>query len=223
MMTTSSHETASERPATAVARRASDAVRGRIDLEGLANLLPRDGIAALVEEYLGVAEADALLDALTGELAWEQRTVTMYGKTHPVPRLTAWCGEIAYTYSGITHPPAPWPAELAALRQRLEDDLGIAYNCVLGNLYRDGRDHLGWHADDEGLFGERPVIASISLGGERRFAMRHADDGSRVTVPLRHGSLLVMAGTMQAHWRHCVPATTREAAPRFNLTFRSAR
>lgn len=196
---------------------------GRVDLEGLSNLLPCDGTAVLVENYLSAAEADALLHGLTAKLAWEQDTITMYGKAHPVPRLTAWCRDVAYTYSGITHPPTPWPGELAALRQRLEDDLDVTYNCVLGNLYRHARDHVGWHADDEDLFGEQPVIASISLGGERRFAMRHLRDGSRITVPLRHGSLLVMAGTMQAHWHHCVPATKREVTMRLNLTFRSAR
>src|SRR6476469_696107 len=120
--------------------------------------------------FLPGSEADALLAKLTAEAAWEQRTIRLFGQAFPQPRLTAWYGdpEARYTYSGLAWEPRPWLPALAQLRQRLESATGARYNSVLLNLSRDGRDSMGWHADDEPELGPSPAIASLSLGAVRR-------------------------------------------------------
>jgi alkylated DNA repair dioxygenase AlkB len=116
----------------------------------------------------------------------------------------------------------PWTTPLAALRQRLEVALGVTFNSVLANLYRDGADSMGWHSDDEASLGPQPVIASLSLGATRRFVLRHRRrrDLQTLTLSLEHGSLLVMAGETQRHWHHAVPKTRQPVGARINLTFR---
>ncbi|GAC1588184.1 MAG: alpha-ketoglutarate-dependent dioxygenase AlkB [Hymenobacter sp.] len=174
--------------------------------------------------FLPAAEAAALLTQLTSGLAWEQRAIRLYGQLLPQPRLTAWHGDPAarYAYSGLTWEPRPWTPALLGLRQRLEAATGAQFNSVLLNLYRDGRDSMGWHADDEPELGPAPVIASLSLGATRRFRLRprvgraHAPVG----LDLPSGSLLLMRGPTQRHWQHALPKTTRPIGPRLNLTFR---
>lgn len=181
------------------------------------NLLPCDGQAYLLPGFLSAAEAAACFTALRTELDWAQEE-GLFGA--PVPRLTAWQGDVAYTYSGITHPPAPWTPTAQHLRDLVGEVVPMP-NGVLGNLYRDGNDSVSWHADDEELFGPEPVIASLSLGAPRRFLLRWNQDVTvKVALVLEPGSLLVMAGTCQERWKHCVPKTTRPVGERINLTFR---
>ncbi len=117
--------------------------------------------------------------------------------------------------------PHPWPAALHDIRERVSQASGVAMNSVLANLYRSGRDAMGWHSDDEPELGPRPVIASLSLGGVRRFTLKHRRDPSqKLALELAHGSLLLMAGDTQVHWRHALPRTARPVAQRINLTFR---
>ena len=117
--------------------------------------------------------------------------------------------------------PRPWPEALRPVRPRLEQALGQGFNSVLANLYRDGRDAMGWHSDAEPELGARPVIASISLGAARRFALRHRQQPERrLSLELPHGSLLVMAGDTQRFYRHCLPRTAKPLGERINLTFR---
>jgi alkylated DNA repair dioxygenase AlkB len=122
----------------------------------------------------------------------------------------------------VVHEPCPWPACLAALRAQLCAHLAVRFNSVLANLYRDGRDSIGWHSDDEPELGEQPVIASVSLGARRRFLMRQrgVEDAATVGFELEHGSLFSMWGSTQKHWKHRVPRSARCEAPRVNLTFR---
>ena len=187
--------------------------------------LPLPGAELLfAPAFLPAAEATALLAHLTAEAAWEQRTIRLFGREFPQPRLTAWYGDPAarYTYSGLTWEPRPWLPALADLRQRLEAATRTRYNSVLLNLYRDGRDSMGWHADDEPELGSAPAIASLSLGAVRRFRLRpraalvHPPFG----IDLPHGSLLLMRGPTQEHWQHALPKTARPVGPRLNLTFR---
>ena len=138
----------------------------------------------------------------------------------PTPRLTAWMGDHAYRYSGLTNEPQPWPPALATLRDRLSEELGAPFNSCLANLYRDGSDSMGYHADDEPELGPQPVIASISLGARRRFALRHRTSRQRWTWELGEGDLLVMSGESQRDYLHAVPKTARPVGPRMNLTFR---
>jgi alkylated DNA repair dioxygenase AlkB len=109
---------------------------------------------------------------------------------------------------------------LVPVRDRLREMLGADFNSVLVNRYRDGRDRMGWHSDDEPELGPQPVIASISLGAARRFTLKPRGEGAPLALDLPHGSLLVMRGDTQAHYRHALPATTRPVGERVNLTFR---
>ncbi|WP_152389770.1 alpha-ketoglutarate-dependent dioxygenase AlkB family protein [Azotobacter salinestris] len=167
------------------------------------------------------ATADRWLAALLAETPWEQPQVRLYGRLYPVPRQVAWYGDAAYRYSGLTHPPLPWTALLAEIRVALEELAGQPLNGVLLNHYRDGRDSMGWHSDDEAELGRNPLIVSLSLGGARRFDLRRIGQ-TRIehSLLLEHGSVLVMAGATQHHWQHQVAKTRKPCAPRLNLTFR---
>jgi alkylated DNA repair dioxygenase AlkB len=186
----------------------------------VANLLPCDGEAFLFEGACAPAEADRLFDALLAITPWRQETATVMGRRVPIPRLTAWHGEAGYVYSGIRMAPAPWNAPLLELRALAERLGGRPFNSVLLNLYRDGRDSVSWHADNEPGLGREPVIASISLGAVRRFQLRHRRRKERLGLDLPHGSCLIMAGATQHHWLHQLPKTARPVGPRINLTFR---
>ncbi|MBP6107708.1 MAG: alpha-ketoglutarate-dependent dioxygenase AlkB [Steroidobacteraceae bacterium] len=169
------------------------------------------------------AEADEALDVLRSQIDWQQEDIVIFGERRRVPRLVAWHGDpgTAYTYSGTAHEPLPWTPELQRLRHRVEELTAHRYNSVLLNLYRDGNDGMGWHADDEPELGREPVIASVSLGATRRFKLRHRR--SRVaasTLDLAHGDLLLMAGQTQHRYVHAVPKTARPVGVRINLTFR---
>lgn len=186
-----------------------------------ARTLP-DG-TALIPGWLPADEADGLFAALMAQVAWETHRIKMFGRMVDSPRLSCWIGDpgASYVYSRVRFEPRPWPAALAALRPRIDAAAGVAMNSVLANLYRDGRDAMGWHSDDEPELGPRPVIASVSLGGVRRFALKHRRDAAlKGMLELPHGSLLVMSGDTQRLYRHALPRTSRVVAPRINLTFR---
>ena len=176
----------------------------------------------LLPAWLPPAQADDLYARLRDETPWEQGTVRFFGREVPEPRLTAWYGEADYTYSGRTVRARPLPPDLARLRQRVEQEVGHEFDSVLLNLYRDGRDSMGFHADDEPELGDNPIIVSLSLGEARRFDVRPRRGGpAGLTLSLEHGSLLVMGGTFQHVFRHGVPKERREIGPRINLTFRA--
>lgn len=185
-------------------------------------LLPFDGSALLVPAFLADDEADEMFMALQSEIPWESTTLVMFGSEVAEPRLSAWMGDVGatYGYSGRTRVTRPWTTTLANLRRQLESHIGSEFNGVLANLYRDGRDHMGWHADDEKSLGPEPTIASISLGAQRRFDLRHRVSGDVISCTLPHGSLLVMSGLSQSCWKHRLARTTRAVGPRLNLTFR---
>lgn len=173
--------------------------------------------------WLGAAEADQLLGLLRAEIPWERHRIRIFGREIDSPRLSCWIGDpgASYTYSRTRFEPHPWSPALADLRARVEAATGCGFNSVLANLYRDGADGMGWHADDEPELGPAPSIASISLGAPRRFQLRHrSDPAQRATLTLAHGSLLLMQGATQANYRHALPRTARPVAPRLNLTFR---
>jgi len=146
--------------------------------------------------------------------------------TYAVPRLLAWYGdpEARYRYSGLEHQPLPWTPLLAEIRTRVQEACGRPFNAVLLNYYRDGNDSMGWHSDDEPELGRDPLIASLNLGGTRRFDLRRKGT-TRIghSLELGDGSLLVMGGQTQHHWQHQVAKTRKPVAPRINLTFRLIR
>ena len=184
------------------------------------NTLP-DAELEYLPVFLDAAAAAAAFAAVHAAVAWEQHHVRLFGRDVPAPRLSCWIGDpdAAYTYSRIRFEPRPWPAPVAALRDAIAARTGFAANSVLANLYRDGRDAMGWHADAEPELGREPVIASLSLGAPRRFVLRHRARGLRHELLLEPGSLLLMRGPTQAHWQHALPRA-KAAGERINLTFR---
>ncbi|MDQ3617682.1 MAG: alpha-ketoglutarate-dependent dioxygenase AlkB [Pseudomonadota bacterium] len=173
--------------------------------------------------WLDARSADALISVVREHTAWENHRIRLFGREHPSPRLSCWIGDedAGYRYSGTRFEPRPWLPVLLPIRERLAGELGVAFNSVLANLYRDGRDAMGWHSDNEAELGTSPVIASLSLGATRRFMLKHrAEPARKLVLELPHGSLLVMSGTTQKHYRHALPRTAKPVGERINLTFR---
>jgi alkylated DNA repair dioxygenase AlkB len=186
------------------------------------NLASLDGGLYLIQQFYRLSEADRFFSALESGLAWKEEVIFIYGKWVKVPRLMCWYGDTDayYRYSGVTHQPLPWTSELQAIRQNIELQCQCVFNSVLANLYRNGQDSMGCHADDEKELGMNPVIASLSLGEQRLFKLHHKTGKDQLDIVLNHGDLLVMAGVLQHHWLHSVPKTKKLKAPRINLTFR---
>lgn len=186
------------------------------------SLVSHEGEVFLFEQFVAADEAARLTDQLCRELDWRAESILLYGRQVSVPRRVCWYGDAGatYTYSGVTHTPLPWPSLLVDLRMRIQSLVGVQFNSVLGNLYRDGNDSMGWHADKERELGRNPVIASLSFGAQRLFKLRHNKSGETVEIILPSGSLLLMAGALQHHWRHCLPKIRGIDALRVNLTFR---
>ncbi|HEY1042665.1 MAG TPA: alpha-ketoglutarate-dependent dioxygenase AlkB [Telluria sp.] len=164
---------------------------------------------------------DEVLQLLIAGTAWRAETVTVFGRRHLQPRLSAWHGERRYTYSGLTLDPLPWTPLLLEIKAAVEAACGAQFNSVLLNYYRDGRDSMGMHSDDEPELGPSPVIASVSFGEERAFILRHRTLRQTRKLVLASGSLLVMRGATQHHWQHGINKSTRPMGPRVNLTFRN--
>jgi alkylated DNA repair dioxygenase AlkB len=182
-----------------------------------------DAKVYLLPNFIIEAAQPRVIEALQQEVAWRQEEIKLFGKSIPQPRLTAWYGDEgkSYTYSSLTWQPLPWIPVLSQLCGKLLSTTGVLFNSVLLNLYRNGQDSMGWHADNEPELGQNPVIASISLGQERSFHFKHRtrpDLKEKLMLP--SGSLLLMAGETQHHWLHQVPKSAKPLAPRINLTFR---
>jgi alkylated DNA repair dioxygenase AlkB len=186
-----------------------------------------DADVRLYAHALSPADADTTFQALLKQTQWLDFTVVVWGKTHPQPRRVAWYGDpgTSYGYSGAKVEPLSWTPLLDKLRRRMESITGGSFNSVLLNLYRDGNDNLGMHSDNESELGPTPLIASLSLGESRDFQLKHRSRADLKTthVLLSHGSLLVMAGQTQQHWKHGLRRETRTLGPRINLTFRHVR
>jgi alkylated DNA repair dioxygenase AlkB len=169
-------------------------------------------------------ERDEILQQLIANTEWRQDSIVVWGKMYQQPRLLAWYGDSGseYTYSGITLSPMPWTELLLDMKKRVESVTRESFNSVLLNYYRDNRDSMGFHSDDEPELGEEPVIASVSLGEERTLVLKHKIDKLAKPVRLRlaSGSLLLMKGDTQRCWKHGIAKETRRCGARVNLTFR---
>lgn len=172
--------------------------------------------------WLELSRADLLLHTAINTIPWQADKLKIAGKEIPVPRLHCWYGEPAssYRWSGLTMQARPFPDWLNMLNNELEKQTSYRFNHCLANYYRDGKDSVDWHADDEPELGRKPVIASVSLGAERIFQMRHRITGERFDLALPHGSLLLMGQGMQNHWQHKIPKVKGLEQPRINFTFR---
>lgn len=189
-------------------------------------LFPDSSVLAYVQHlpaWLPAAQADALMHALLTQVPWETHRIRMFGRWLDSPRLSCWMGdaEAHYRYSGADFAPHPWAPAVQELRERLQLVCDGRFNSVLLNRYRDGRDSMGWHSDDEPELGATPLIASLSLGASRRFLLRRRDDpAQKAEYLLGHGDLLLMRGHCQRDYQHALPKTARVSGERINLTFR---
>jgi alkylated DNA repair dioxygenase AlkB len=168
--------------------------------------------------------APVLLQELIEATSWRAESITLYGKRFLQPRLIAWHGDPGqrYTYSGLCLEPSPWTPTLQAIRETVQRLVGETFNSVLLNHYRDHRDSMGLHSDDEKELGPAPVIASLSLGATRTFVLKHRlrSELKPVRLALPSDSLLVMSGATQRFWKHGIDKQTRPCGARLNLTFR---
>ncbi len=181
-----------------------------------------DGALVYAADFAAVSAA-AWCDRLRVETPWTRPRVRLFGREVESPRPACWYGDpdAVYTYSGQRNEPLSWTPLLASIRDAVEGFTGESFNSVLLNLYRDGNDSMGLHADNEPELGSAPVIASVSLGSARRFRLAHRRRSQhRCELRLAEGSLLVMRPPLQAEWRHCVPREPAVVLPRVNLTFR---
>lgn len=177
-----------------------------------------------IPSFLNKPEADSLYEVLFNQTNWQHDDITVFGKTYPQPRLTALysINDQPYSYSNITMQPSPLTHELKNLMLKVNLFTNHKFNTLLLNLYRNGSDSNGWHADNEKELGRNPVIASLSLGAERPFHFKHRTiKEQRHKLLLDHGSLLLMGGEMQHYWVHQIAKTKRIIGPRINLTFRT--
>jgi len=177
-------------------------------------------------DFLDEKKAGKLLQKLLDATPWKQNIQKIYDKTVQTPRLTAWYGDAnkSYHLGGNEFMVNQWSPELLNLKKKIEKATGYHFNTVLLNLYRDGNDSVAWHRDKESELGDRPVIASVSLGQVRNFDFRKLDDRkNKYSLPLRHGSLLIMKGDLQVHWEHRIAKSDKAMDPRINLTFRMIR
>lgn len=173
--------------------------------------------------FIGAKKAAQYFNEFRNNVPWRQDPIVVFGKKHLQPRLTALYGRNGktYSYSGITMHPHPFTMKLAELCRTVEAASNGVFTTCLLNLYRDGNDSNGWHADNEKELGRNPVIASVSLGAVRSFHLRHRRHKQlKYTMELLPGSLLLMQGPTQHHWLHQVPKTKKAVGERINLTFR---
>ena len=183
-----------------------------------------DGRLELYPHAFDNSQASAYYQRLATDVEWQQDTITLFGQSQPLPRLTAWYGdpERSYVYSGIAMEPTPWTPLLREIKTQVETLAGLPFNSVLLNFYRTGQDGVSWHADDEPELKPDYPIASVSFGGTRRFLLKHKTDPTiaKVELALTTGSVLLMLDTTQQYWLHQVPKTKKPVNPRINLTFR---
>lgn len=172
--------------------------------------------------FLSPDESKMIYSQLIRDLPWKQGEITLFGKKHLTPRLESFhaLDQLSYGYSGQALKTEPMSETLLLLKSSIEQASGYEFNSVLVNFYRNGADSNGWHSDNEKELGKNPVIASLSLGAERRFDLRHNKTGETKHFQLNSGSLLIMGGEMQHYWKHQVPKSKKVNAGRINLTFR---
>lgn len=182
-----------------------------------------DADVAYYPNFFDEKEAGAIFIKLLNMVPWQQFDITVFGKINAQPRLTALYGNAGkpYSYSNIKMEPNPWHLLLQKIKVKIESVAEINFTTVLLNLYRDGKDSNGWHADNEKELGTNPIIASVSFGAERIFQLKHNSDlNLKKSIVLENGSFLLMKGTTQHFWKHQIPKTAKPVGSRINLTFR---
>jgi alkylated DNA repair dioxygenase AlkB len=184
------------------------------------NLLPHHGELFLKKLKL---DSNYWSKEILSHAKWRDDKIKIFGKEHTQPRLVAWFSDsdVLYTYSGIKLVGADWPPSILKLKEMIELESSAKFNSLLINYYRDGKDYMGWHSDDEEELGENPLIASLSFGATRDFKIRYKKDHKiQLSLELEDNHLLIMKGECQHFWHHCLPKRLRVNKERLNLTFR---
>lgn len=175
------------------------------------------------QAFLNKEEELYFFESLYKETKWEQRTIKMFGKIMIQPRLIAWYGDegISYTYSGNTFEATEWSKGISELKDKVEDYTDCQFNSALVNLYEHGQHSMSWHSDNEKELGRNPIIASVSLGANRKFQFKHIENKTLYNTVLEGGSLLLMEKETQHFWKHSLPKQKQVFEPRINITFRN--
>lgn len=186
------------------------------------NLLGKDGCAYYFPGVYPPEDCETLFNTLLDTLQWQPDCITLFGKQIITKRKVVWIGDegCSYTYSGQKKYPQAWTPELLAIKKRVETLAAWKFNSCLLNLYHDGNESMGWHSDNEAELNPKAPIASLSLGGQRKFALRHRVDKASSSILLENGSVLLMHSPTQEFWQHSLLKTKKIVAPRINLTFR---
>lgn len=185
--------------------------------------LPKDGEVQYFPSLLSSGESNNFLNRLQKEIVWRQEPIRIFGKSVMQPRLTALYGdpEKEYRYSGLLMKPLAWTETLLEIKKRVEALSDVTFTTALLNQYRNEKDSMGWHRDNEKELGSNPVIGSVSFGATRTFQLRHYyEKNLKETIDLEHGSFLLMRGPTQHFWEYCLPKRTKSYDPRINITFR---
>ena len=175
------------------------------------------------DNFFNPTDSNQLLEKLIARLPWESMVIKMFGKDTMIPRLQCWVGDRGcdYKYSGKKLNRQDWTKDLKIIREKIYQEVQIDFNSVLVNYYRDGKDSMGWHADDEKELGPSPTIASISFGSERDLVFRNKITKETLSIPQSHGCLILIDGKTQKNWQHSIKKTQKVIGPRINLTFRN--
>lgn len=185
-------------------------------------VISTDGEAIYYKNAFLNQEAQDYFDALFHNIEWKNDEINLFGKNIITNRKVAWYGDpgLTYTYSKITKEALLWTNELLVIKNKIENITGEKFNSCLLNLYHNGNEGMGWHTDNEKELKENGAIASVSFGANRKFSFKHKTTKENVSLILENGSILVMKGTLQKHWLHCLPKSKKVTTARINLTFR---
>ena len=177
----------------------------------------------ILEDFFNSVDSNKLLKKFISKLPWESMIIKMFGKDRKIPRLQCWIGDegCEYRYSGKQLNRQIWNQDLIMIRKKIYEELKIDFNSVLANYYRDGKDSMGWHSDDEKELGPDPIIASISFGSERDLVFRNKITKETIAIPQTNGCLILIDGETQKNWQHSIKKTQKVIGPRINLTFRN--
>ena len=186
------------------------------------NLLPQDGEAYLISDFIDPFGASIVYQNLAQEIPWEQEVVIMFGKELRPQRKVCWMADkgLNYTYAGKEKQAQTWHSLVHKLKLEIEALSSAKYNSCLLNFYPNGEGSMGWHRDNEKELVPQGSIASLSLGATRKFSFKHIDTKQKVDLHLASGDLLLMEGLCQEYWYHALPKSKRVNEGRINLTFR---
>lgn len=187
------------------------------------NLNMKDADVVYYKNFFSQKLSDFYFKTLLNDIKWQKDTIKVFGKTYLQPRLTALYAnnKNPYSYSNLTLYPKEFTKELNQIKEQIETETQTSFTSCLANLYRNGQDSNGWHADNEKELGKQPIIASVTFGADRIFHFKHKHQRNLKTkLVLNHGSLLIMKGLTQTHWLHQLPKTQKDIGKRINLTFR---